>query len=268
MMQTFSWRHLPEFRVLTMLVLTFLYLPLLILVIYGFNGSNFATEWGGFSTRWFIKAIGNEDLRRAAINSLIVATSATALATLVAIPAALAFERGRGLGSLSEGLVALPLVVPEIVTAVATLVFLTSIGLQLGLMNVILAHTVFCIPFALLPIRARLREMPRDTEDAARDLYASEWEVFRLITLPGLVPGIVGGAMLSFVVSLDDFIITLMVAPPGASTLPVYLYGMLRLGVTPEANAAATLLLIVSMALVALGTLAARHGSKRQTTEG
>jgi spermidine/putrescine transport system permease protein len=250
----FNTRYLPEFKFITVLILIFLYAPLLVLVIYGFNSSHLATEWGGFSVQWFNKAMGNADLRRAAINSVIVAITATSIATLVAIPAAIGFERGRfQLGRrLAESLVKMPLVAPDIVTAIATLVFFTTIGLQLGLANVIFAHIVFCIPFAMLPIRGRLREMSTDVENAARDLYATEWEVFTRITLPGLRPGILAGAMLAFVISLDDFIITLMVAPAGATTLPVYIYGMLRVGVTPEANAAATMLLAVSVICVTL----------------
>ena len=127
-----------------------------------------------------------------------------------------------------------------------------AVGLHGGLLNVMLAHVVFCIPFAVMPMRARLREMGRDLEDAALDLYASRWTAFLRITLPLMMPAVAAGATLAFVVSLDDFLITLMVAPAGATTLPVYLYGMLRLGVTPEANAAATLLLAASVGAVAL----------------
>ncbi len=253
---------MPELRALSIVALIFLYAPLVVLVVYAFNANRLALIWSGVSVRWFAKAIGNADLRRAATNSLIVAAIATPVSTLLAVPAALAFERakrfpGRAAG---EGLVALPLIAPEIVTAIATLVFFKAIGLDAGLGNVVLAHIVFCIPFALLPIRARLREMPRDIEDAARDLYASPWQAFRRITLPLLMPAIVAGATLAFVVSLDDFLITLMVAPAGATTLPVYIYGMLRLGVTPEANAAATLLLGVSMAAITLAYVASRRG--------
>lgn len=249
----FIWRQMPEWRWLTGAVLVFFYAPLVILVIYGFNNASLATEWGGFSLRWFAKAIQNDDLRRAASNSLIVAVSAMVLSTLVALPASLAFERARVMPGRAggEGLVALPLVAPEIVTAVTTLVFFRAIDLNLGLGNVILAHVVFCIPFAMLPIRGRLRKMPRDYEDAARDLYANEWTVFRKVTLPMLMPGVVAGGALAFVVSIDDFLITLMVAQAGSTTLPVYLYGMLRLGVTPEANAAATMLLVISIVIVA-----------------
>jgi spermidine/putrescine transport system permease protein len=264
MTRAFDWRRMTEWRVLTALVLAFFYLPLLILIIYAFNGAELATEWGGFSFRWFVKAVGNDDLRRAASNSLIVAVLATIFATVLAIPASIGLERARRMPgrAASEALVALPLVAPEIVTAVTTLIFFRAVGMNIGLGNVIVAHVVFCIPFAMLPIRGRLRDMPRDYEDAARDLYSDEWTVFRKVTLPMLMPGIVAGASLAFVVSIDDFLITLMVAQAGSTTLPVYLYGMLRLGVTPEANAAATLLLAVSILIVALFYAVTRKSSE------
>ena len=258
----FDWRRMPEYRALSGLALVFLYAPLIVLVVYSFNANRVATIWTGFSTQWFSKAFANSDLRRAALNSIIVAGVAAPVSTLFSIPAALAFERGRFFPgrAAGEALVAMPLVAPEIVTAIATLIFFTAIDLRAGLGNVILAHIVFCIPFAMLPMRARLREMPRDVEDAARDLYASRWDVFRHITLPLLMPAVVAGATLAFVVSLDDFLITSLVAQAGSTTLPVYLYGMLRLGVTPEANAAATTLLIVSIAAVVVSfTLAQRR---------
>lgn len=257
----FDWRRMPEWKLLSIVALVFLYAPLIVLIVYAFNANRLALIWTGFSTRWFGIALANEDLRRAAVNSLLVAGIATPVSTLVSIPAALAFERG-GLfpgRTTGEAMVALPLIAPEIVTAIATLVFFQTVGLHAGLLNVALAHIVFCIPFALLPIRARLRDMPADIEDAARDLYAGGWQVFRLVTLPLLMPAIVAGATLAFVVSLDDFLITLMVAPAGATTLPVYLYGMLRLGVTPEANAAATILLLVSIGAVTLAFLLANR---------
>ncbi|MBH0619069.1 ABC transporter permease, partial [Salmonella enterica] len=236
--------------------------PLLILMAYSFNANRVALVWSGFSARWFAVALADEDLRRAAWNSAMVAGVATPAATMLALPAALAFERGRlPLRGLGEALVALPLVAPEIVTAVATLVFLQAVGLHAGLGNVMLAHVAFCLPFALLPIRARLRDMPRGVEEAARDLYADGWTTFRLITLPLIAPAVAAGAALAFVVSVDDFLITLMVAPAGATTLPVYLYSMLRVGISPEANAAATMLLLASTgAVVAAAVLADRRG--------
>ena len=258
----FDWRAMPELRLLSVLALVFLYAPLVVLVIYAFNANRIALIWTGFSLRWFGTALANEDLRRTALNSLIVAAIATVASTLIALPAALAFERGRAFPgrAAGEALVALPLIAPEIVTAIATLVLFEAVHLRAGLGNVMLAHIVFCIPFAILPMRARLRAMPRDLEDAALDLYAPPFTVFRRITLPLLAPAIIAGATLAFVVSLDDFLITLMVAPAGATTLPVYLYGMLRLGVTPEANAAAAILLLVSVAAVTLAFVVANRG--------
>lgn len=259
----FDWRAMPEYRAAAMVALIFLYAPLVVLVVYAFNANREALIWSGFSWHWFEAAAANAGLRRAAENSLIVAAVATPVSTLLALPAALAFERGcefRG-RPVGEALIAMPLIAPEIVTAIATLVLFDMAGVHAGLGNVMLAHIAFCIPFALMPLRARLRDMPRHIEDAALDLYASPWQVFRRVTLPLLRPAIAAGATLAFVVSLDDFLITLMVAPAGATTLPVYLYSMLRLGVTPEANAAAAILLAVS-GLAVLAAHALTRGRK------
>jgi len=230
----------------------FLYLPIVVLIFYSFNANRMVMNWGGFGIDWYIKAFQNDDIQNAVVNSLIVATVATAVATAVATIGALVLARGgnfRG-KTISLGLITLPLMVPEIVTAVAVLIFFSSIGLNWGLGNVIIAHVTFCIPFAFMPIRARLEGMDTSLEQAARDLYASEWETFRFVTVPLLMPGIVAGAMLSFVISMDDFIITLMVGGAGSTTLPVYIYSMIRRGLTPEINAVSTVLLFVSIAIV------------------
>ena len=230
----------------------FLYLPIVVLIFYSFNANRMVMNWGGFGFEWYVKAFQNDDIQNAVWNSLIVATVATIFATAIATIGALVLARGgnfRG-KTISLGLITLPLMVPEIVTAVAVLIFFSAIGLNWGLGNVIIAHITFCIPFAFMPIRARLEGMDTSLEQAARDLYASEWETFRFITVPLLMPGIVAGAMLSFVISMDDFIITLMVGGAGSTTLPVYIYSMIRRGLTPEINAVSTVLLLVSVAIV------------------
>ena len=158
-------------------------------------------------------------------------------------------------------LVSLPLLVPEIVTAVASLLLFVLIGLPLGLATVVLAHTVFCIPFAFLPIRARLQGMDPLLGDAAHDLYATPLRAFLRVTLPLLWPGILSGLMLAFIISLDDFVITYFVAGAGATTLPVYIFGMIRIGVTPEVNAVSAMMLVVSIAFVTLSWIVARRGS-------
>lgn len=244
--------HYPGMNLWTALFFVYLYAPMLVLVVYAFNDSNRAQIWRGFSTRWFYKAFANDSIQDAAINSLIIATCATIVATTLATLAALAMARtGEFKGrSASLGLISLPLVVPEIATAVATLSFFAVIGFQLGLLSIIVAHTVFCIPFAFLPIRARLEGMNDTLEQAAGDLYANELQTFRYITLPLLMPGIVAGAMLSFIISIDDFIITLMVSGAGATTLPLYIYGMIRQGITPEVNVISTVMLAISIVFI------------------
>ena len=244
----------PGFCTTTWLFFLFLYVPILILIVFSFNTGRSATIWHGFSLEWYIKAFANDDIQRAARNSLIVAITATAFATTFATFAALIMARTKRFRgqNLSYAVLMLPLIVPEIVTAVATLSFFAAVGLKLGLGRVIIAHTVFCIPFAFLPIRARLEGMDVTLENAANDLYADEWQAFRYVTLQLLLPGIISGAMLAFIISIDDFIITLMVAPAGSTTLPIYIYGMVRMGITPEINAVSTIMLAISIIFVSL----------------
>ena len=251
----------PGFATATLAFFVYLYAPIVLLVIFSFNAGRSATIWAGFSLDWYLRAFANDDIQRAALNSLTVAAIATTAATIVATCAALASARGgRFKGQTAAyALLMMPLVVPEIVTAVATLAFFAAIGLSLGLGNVIIAHTVFCIPFAFLPIRARLQGMDTTLEQAAQDLYANRWQTFRHVTLPLLLPGILSGAMLAFIISIDDFIITLMVAEAGSTTLPLYIYGMVRMGITPEVNAVSTVLLLVSVLFVSLSYLVGRR---------
>lgn len=259
-----DWRHTPGLPSFTAAIVAFLYAPLLILVVYSFNASRMTTVWAGFSLQWFVQVANNGDIRAAALNSVIIAIAATIASTAIATAAALALERGQlrfGRG-LITGMIAMPLVVPEIVVAITTLIFFSALGMHYGLLNLIIAHTVFCIPFAVLPIQARLRDMGTTLEEAGRDLYADEWRLFRRITMPLLMPAIAAGAMMAFVVSLDDFLISMMVSSAGSTTLPVYVYGMMRLGVTPEVNAISTILLVVSLALVTAALLLGRRSQR------
>ncbi len=232
--------------------LVFLYMPIVVLIFYSFNDNRMVMNWSAFSLHWYAKVFNNNAIQDAVLNSLIVAVFATVISTAIATIGALVLARGgnfRG-KTMSMGLITLPLMVPEIVTAVAMLIFFAAIGMNWGLGNVIIAHVTFCIPFAFMPIRARLEGMDTSLEQASRDLYASDWETFRFITVPQLMPGIIAGAMLAFVISMDDFIITLMVSGAGSTTLPVYIYSMIRRGLTPEINAVSSLLLLFSIAIV------------------
>lgn len=249
---SFRAQHFPGFGVVTAAFYLYLYIPIVALIILSFNGSSSATVWETFSFKWYAAVFNNEGLREAARNSLIIALAAALVATLLATMAALAVTRTKVNREVrvAQGLIMLPLVVPEIVVAVATLGFFSVIGLSLGFGNLIIAHTVFCIPFAFLPIRARLQDMDMKLEQAANDLYANEWAAFRYVTLPLLMPGIISGLMLAFVVSLDNFVISVLVAQAGSTTLPIFIFSLMRMGLTPDVNAASTIILAVSVILV------------------
>ncbi|MFP4451195.1 MAG: ABC transporter permease [Rhodosalinus sp.] len=245
----------PGFTTMALLCFVLLYLPIVLLVIFSFNDSSSVAEWDGFSLRWYRSALENAQVQAATVRSVIIATAASLLATSAAVGAALATTRTRPWRGQTVvfALVNQPLMVPEIVTAVALLIFFAMIKVATGytgLWYLIIAHTAFCIPFAFLPIRARLQGMDLTLEQAAADLYATPWQAFRRVTLPQLWPGILAGAMLAFVISLDDVVITEFVKSAGQDTLPTYMLGQLRRVVTPEINAISTALLAVSVLLV------------------
>lgn len=253
--RTMDLRKQPGFNQIAWLCLIFLYAPIVVLIVFSFNDNRSVVRWTEFSLRWYAAALDNQGIRNATIVSFKVASVATVFGTILATMAALATTRTapfRG-QTLSYAIINQPLMVPEIVTAVSTLALFAIIKQLTGLTGIgylMLAHTVFCIPFAYMPIRARLEDMSLTLEQAAADLYATPFQVFRRVTLPMMSPGIVAGAMLAFVVSLDDVIITLMVAGPGETTLPIYILGQIRRGITPEINAVSTLLLGLSVILV------------------
>ena len=247
-----------------------LYAPIAILVIYAFNAGTSIADWEGFSLRWFVAAWNNSQVIEVSIRSLQIAAAAAVMATIVATMAALATTRTApypGL-TLKYAFINQPLMVPEIVTAVALLIFFSRIKVATGysgLGYLIAAHTAFCIPFAYLPIRARLESMDLTLERAAADLYATPWQTFRRITLPLLWPGILAGLMLTFVISLDDVVITNFVKSGGQDTLPTYMLGQLRRAITPEMNAISTVFLLISVGIVTLFFFISR---KRQLTMG
>jgi len=242
----------PGTKSITLLCMFILYTPLLVISLYSFNSLRSITTWGEFTFDWYIKAFNNPAIQDATMNSLLIAVLASSIATIIALAAAMGLLRGAPLKrqKLVVGMINLPLLLPEIVVAVATLIFFIAIDMTLGLGTVLIAHIVFCIPFAYLPISTRLKDIKQGFDEAAYDLYASRWQSFIHVTLPMAMPGIMSGLMLAFVVSLDDFIIANMVAGPGSSTLPMTIYSMLRIGLTPEINAISTLLLLISIMFV------------------
>ncbi|AZO61399.1 MAG: ABC transporter permease [Mesorhizobium sp.] len=258
----------PGFRSIAVICLLVLYVPVLILMIFSLNSGSLVTHWEGVTLGWYGSALRNEEFHNAARNTLIISISATIISTVCATLAAIGMTRVKPWRGLAAAfmVINLPLMVPEIITAVATLSFFALIagtfGLNFGIGNLILAHTVFCIPFAYMPIRARLEDMDLTLEYAAADLYATPWKAFKRITLPLLVPGIMSGAALAFIVSFDDFTITQLVAGPGQTTLPLYIWNQIRRPMTPEINAISTILLLVSILFVSVSFLIARRRAK------
>ncbi len=256
-------RAFAGFSAVSVGCLIFLYAPIVFLAAYSFNDGRSVSRWSGFSFRWYATVFGNENIQTAALNSVIIAVIAATVSTLLALGAAVATVNRRASGGEAAYVVlTFPLMVPEIVTAVASLVFFVAIGISLGFVTILVAHIVFCIPFAYLPIKARLEGLDASLPAAAADLYASPARAFARITLPLLVPGLLSGWLLAFIISLDDFIITALVAGPGATTLPLHIYGMLRLGMTPEVNAISTLMLGASTVLVLVSALIGKIGHK------
>ncbi len=261
--RSFSISRLPGFNAIAVLVFVVLYLPIIVLVIYSFNAGRSISDWEGLSLHWYAVAWDNDDVKDATIRSLYLAVTAAVISTAVATMAALGTTRRRAFRGQTFIYVMInqPLMVPEIVTAVALLIFFAAIrqatGYQ-GMGYLVAAHAAFCIPFAYLPIRARLEGMDLTLETAASDLYASDWQVFRHVTFPILLPGILAGLMLAFVTSLDDVVITVFIKSAGQDTLPTYMLGQIRRQVTGEINAISSALLALTVALLTLFFLLTR----------
>ncbi len=263
----FSITRLPGFGAIALFTFVLLYLPIVILVVFSFNAGVSQSVWEGFSLKWYEAAFANAQVRDVSIRSLWLAASAAGIATVLATLAALGTTRvGRFRGqTLIYALINQPLMVPEIVTGIALLIFVAAIKVQTGYTGMgylVAAHTAFCIPFAYLPIRARLETLDPALESAAADLYASPVRAFLHVTLPLMLPGIVAGLMLGFVISLDTVVITEFVKSAGQDTLPTYMLGQLRRTVTPEMNAIATLFLALSLVIVTAFFLITRKSGR------
>lgn len=260
----------------TVLGLVFLYLPILILVIYSFNASRFNSVWRGFTFNWYTSLFsgmteGNAQFTNTMVwtalqNSLIVALISTFLSTFLGTLLALALERFKFWGkSILEGLVILPIIIPEITMGISLLVFfslifqlintLTGIRLVLGIPTVIIGHIAFSISFVTIVVRGRIAELDSSIEEAAWDLGADEWQTFKRVILPLIMPSIISAALLAFTLSLDDFVITFFTTGVGATTLPLFVYGMIRFSISPVINAISTLILLASLILVTLSLM-------------
>ena len=255
--------YLARWRMRAWIVSTavFLYAPLVSLVAFSFNDSRRNIVWKGFTLKYYALALTDQSLIEAFANSLTIAALSTAVSVVLGAMAAVALWRFRFRGRAAlEGAMALPIVVPEICMGVAMLVFFarvlpwpTGLGWPLNLGAITLAHIAFSFPFVAVVVRARLASFDAQQEEAARDLGAGEWAVLRDILIPHIAPGLIAGALLAFTLSLDDFVITFFTSGPDTVTFPVKVYSMVRFSVTPEVNAASTVLILITLAITALG---------------
>jgi spermidine/putrescine transport system permease protein len=235
------------------LVYIFLYVPILVLIVLSFNKSGLPTAWTGFSTEWYGKLIANPKILSAAGNSLIVAVVSTIISTAIGTLLAMGLEEGRPNPWL-DALVAAPMIIPDIVLAIALLSFYTLLNMSLGLHSIVLSHAVFNIAFVCMVVRTRFKNFDKSIVEASIDLGASEFTTFRRVTLPVIAPGVIAAALLSFTLSIDEFIIAYFTAGAGqgSTTFPMQIYAMIRFGVTPEINAIATIVIGFSFFLVLL----------------
>jgi len=243
----------------------FLYLPIVLLVVFSFNESRLVTVWGGFSTRWYVALFSNQGLIDAAWVTARVAVISATVATVLGTMAAIVltrYTRFRG-RVLFSGMVFAPLVMPEVITGLSLLLLFVAVGLDRGFLTVTLAHVTFSMCFVAVVVQSRLMTFDRSLEEAAMDLGAPPVATFFQITLPVIAPAIVSGWLLAFTLSLDDLVIASFASGPGATTLPMKIYSQVRLGVTPEINAACTLMI----GLVAFGVIAASIVNKRRAVQ-
>ena len=238
----------------------FLYLPIIILIAYSFNDNRFASVWTGFSTRWYTEVFNDEAVRNAFGVSMWVAFWSTVISTILGTLTAIAMERFKFWGKVTyDAILYLPIIIPDIVMALSTLLFFVILGVGLSRYTILIAHVAFNIAFVAIVVRARLADMDSSLEEAAADLGANPWETFRRITVPLLLPGIIAGALLAFTLSLDDFVITFFMAGPGSTTLPVLIFSKIRFGASPEVNVISTLMFLGSTLLVIFSLLIQRR---------
>jgi spermidine/putrescine transport system permease protein len=245
------------------LVYAFLYLPIIVLIVNSFNANKFGMKWGGFTTKWYETLVNNDSLMQAAWHSLNVAVFSATAATIIGSLTAVALFRysfkGKG---IVNGMLFVVMMSPDIVMAISLLALFLVMGAQLGFLTLLIAHITFCLPFVVVTVYSRLNGFDVKMLEAAKDLGASEWVILKQIILPLAKPAVAAGWLLSFTLSLDDVIISSFVTGPTYEILPLKIYSMVKVGISPEVNALATVMLIVSLILVVTSQLLAREKVK------
>lgn len=227
------------------------YLPIILTIVYSFNKSKLSSVWEGFSLDWYKMLLRDGDIKKALLNSIILAFLACVLALIIGVSAALAM-RGKKLifDDFISNFASLPIMIPEIILGMVFMAIFSYMNLPFGFVTMTIAHASFCVPYVFLIVRARLMGMDLSLEEAARDLGASEFETFRDVTLPYILPGIASGLLLSFAMSFDDVVISIFTTGPSVNTLAIKIYTKMKTGITPEINALATVILVITVLII------------------
>ena len=264
----------PWLNISLLVTLLFLYTPIIVLIIFSFNDSRRNIVWKGFTLKYYKKMFSNEILLEAFLNSIVIALITTILSLMLGVLTAILLWRFQfPLKSLYQGMIMIPVIVPEICIGIASLVVFNWIGWPpdliwpLNLAKIIFAHSLFCFPFVAIVIRAKLVSLNRECEEAAKDLGANAWHVYRDIWFPHLKPSLIAGGLLAFTLSLDDFVITFFTSGPETITLPIKIYSMVRFSVTPEVNAASTVLIAVTILSVCTAIFLQKESLKKGSFE-
>ena len=257
-------------RTVMVVSFVFLYAPIFTLVVFSFNNSKRNVTWEGFTFDYYVKAFNNTSLHDTLLNSFIVAFWSTLVSTIIGALLGVALQRFRfPLKGPFEGLIHLPIVIPEVCMAAAMLVFFARfVEIPFGLFTITASHIAFSFPFVAVVVRSRMAGFDESLEEASRDLGANPWQTFFNVTLPYMMPGVIAGALLAFTLSLDDFLITFFVSGPSSTTFPVKIYSMVRQSVTPEVNAASTVLILVTLTITAIGMWLQSRSGKKQIGHG
>ena len=264
-MRRFSWFNATALT----LGFAFLYIPMIILVVYSFNASKLVTVWAGFSTQWYGELIRNEEFLNAAWVTIKVAVMSSTIATILGTMAAYVLVRGGRFGgrTLFSGMIYAPLVMPEVITGLSLLLLFIGIGLDRGVLTIVLAHTTFSMCYVSVVVSSRLVTFDKSLEEAALDLGCSPFEAFRLVTLPIIAPAVISGWLLAFTLSLDDLVIASFTTGPSATTLPIKIFSAVRLGVSPEINALSTIMIAIVTIGVITASLITKQAAVRQARD-
>ncbi|WP_028547095.1 ABC transporter permease [Paenibacillus taiwanensis] len=247
-----SKRH-PWLSIHSFLLMAFIYIPVLLIIVFSFNDSRMSTSWSGFTWKWYSTLFDNRTVMEALSNSLTIAFTSTIISTVLGTMAALAIRKMQNRGKQGViGLLYMPIVVPDIIMGLSLLILFSQLKMDLGKMTVIIAHITFSISYVYVIVSSRLANMGKQLEEAANDLGASSWQTFRFVTLPSIWPGVIAGALIAFTLSIDDFMISFFVSGPNSTTLPIYIYGSVKRGISPEINALCTIMIVVSVMLIIL----------------